>query len=580
MSDAPILVVAWDGACLEVTQPLVDAGRMPVLAALQKAGRVWRVESTVPAVTFPAWTSFLTGARPDHHGITDFTIPRDGGYGVRFVNAGHRALPTLVTRLSEAGVRVGMYGIPATFPPEGRGVFEICGFDTPLGSASASRAAHPPGLADKIRQAHGRLGIEGIPQSRIDAGWHDRTLPQLLADIALRTNVALDLWRSHRLDVFLVHFMESDTVGHHFWQFHDPDSPLHRAGPRSAVARIYQALDASLGQLLEAVGPQASVLLLSDHGSSGASDRTVFWNRWLSDQGWLGFDEAARVSLAVHLKRAALRFLPPAVQAKAFSLAGGMVDRLESSSRFAGIDWSRTRAFSDEVPYFPSIRLNLAGREKSGVVDPSEREDVLLSLTSEILAARDPLDGFPVVETVRRREELFDGPYLHRYPDLVLDLRRPGGYAYGAGSSRSGREKQWLRRLRREEATGAKGSATSGVHSPWGMAVLRSAAATVEDQHETASTSQADLPECTLADLGVTVLALAGVEPSEGMQGRPIWIGSARGEDRSANSISGLPTGEVVGSGAWTPQQTNNYDYSEEEEREVEERLRALGYLP
>src|SRR5690349_14336597 len=71
-----LLIVGWDGACFEVSEPLRAAGRMPALDALLARGRSLRVRSTVPAVTFPAWTSFLTGTSPDRHGITDFTIPR------------------------------------------------------------------------------------------------------------------------------------------------------------------------------------------------------------------------------------------------------------------------------------------------------------------------------------------------------------------------------------------------------------------------------------------------------------------------------------------------------------------------
>src|SRR5687767_2963199 len=105
---ALLLVVGWDGACFELADRFVAEGRMPVLAGLLASSRCWRVRSTVPAVTFPAWTSFLTGARPDHHGVTDFTIPREGGYGVRFVNSTHRRLPTILQAMSAAGLRVGM----------------------------------------------------------------------------------------------------------------------------------------------------------------------------------------------------------------------------------------------------------------------------------------------------------------------------------------------------------------------------------------------------------------------------------------------------------------------------------------
>ena len=563
-----LLVVGWDGACFELVNEFRAAGRMSVLDSLLAQGRAWRVRSTVPAVTFPAWTSFLTGASPAHHGVTDFTIPRADGYGVRFVNSTHRRLPTILARMADAGLRVGMYGVPATFPAEGRCVFEICGFDTPLGATAGSRATHPRSLADEIRRRHGRLGIEGITQASIDAQWHQRVHPRLLDDIALRTRISLDLMRAHELDVFVVHFMEPDTAAHHFWQFDDAASPRHRPGPRGVLADVYAALDRSLGELLAAAGPDPDVLLLSDHGSAGASDRIVFWNRWLADRGWLSFHEGAGESPALRFKRRALSVLPASLQARAFAAAGRVADRLESKARFAGIDWKRTRVFSDEVPYFPSLRLNMAGRESEGLVSPLEREAVLERLTRDLLDARDPFDGEPVVEAVRRREELFEGPFAGRYPDLILELRRPGGYAYTAGSSRSGLERSWLRRLRPEEASGAKGSTTSGVHSPFGMAVLVGPQAARERgvpmEARERGVDLAALPECSLPDLGVTVLTLAGVAASPAMQGTSL---AGAGEAREVDVRDGEPQG-LPG------------DYTEDEEREVEGRLRALGYLP
>jgi predicted AlkP superfamily phosphohydrolase/phosphomutase len=548
-----ILVVGWDGACRELTDRFRSAGRMPVLDALLRRGRAWQVRSTVPAVTFPAWTSFLTAARPDHHGVTDFTIPRPGSYGVRFVNSTHRRLPTIASQMAAAGRRVGLYGIPATFPAEGKAVFEICGFDTPLGATAGEGATHPRGLADELRRRHGRLGIEGISQARIGAGWHEETRRRLIEDIALRTRIALELLQEHEPDVFFVHFMEPDTASHHFWAFDDDRSPRRRDGPRGVLGEVYEALDRSLGELLAAAGAEADVLLLSDHGSAGASDRVVFWNRWLADRGYLTFRRASPVGgLARTAKRAALSLLPSSWQARAFAAAGSAVDRLESSARFAGIDWSRTRLYSDEVPYFPSLRVNLAGREPRGVVAAGDRRALLRDAAAQLLETRDRFDGGRVVLSATLREDLFDGPYADRYPDLLLELRRPDGYAYAAASSRGGAEPGFLRRLRGDELGGAKGSATAGVHTDFGMAVLAT-----RDEGDTVRGG-----ECSLADLGATVLALAGLKPAAWMQGRPLV--EPRGEE--------VP----VASG----ERPKSVEYDEASEREVAERLRALGYLP
>src|SRR5262249_49793689 len=157
----------------------------------------------------------------------------------------------------------------------------------------------------------------------------------LVEDIALRTRISVELMGEHALDVFVVHFMEPDTAAHHFWQFDDDASPRHRQGPRGVVADVYAALDRSLGELISAAGGECDVLLLSDHGSAGARDRIVFWNRWLADRAWLAFGDGASGRAALRLKKGALALVPPGLQARAFAAAPRVADRIESSARTA-----------------------------------------------------------------------------------------------------------------------------------------------------------------------------------------------------------------------------------------------------
>ena len=103
---------------------------------------------------------------------------------------------------------------------------------------------------------------------------------------------------------------------------------------------------------------------------------------------------------------------------------------VESRARFGAIDFSRTVAFSDELNYFPSIHLNLKGREPTGIVGTNDVEQAIRTIDEAMQALRDPWTGFPVVQAVHRREQLYDGPWVSRAPDLVLELHLDGGYSY------------------------------------------------------------------------------------------------------------------------------------------------------
>src|SRR5439155_1360240 len=106
-------------------------------------------------------------------------------------------------------------------------------------------------------------------------------------------------------------------------------------------------------------------------GSGGASDRVVHLNRRLAECGLLGFRRASRGRVAGLVRAAALRAVPRRLQGALVRRAPAAAGRLEGLHRLAGIEWSRTVAYAEELDYHPSVWLNLRGREPEGVVDPA-----------------------------------------------------------------------------------------------------------------------------------------------------------------------------------------------------------------
>ena len=82
-----VLVLGLDGATFDVIDPLIAEGRLPNLAAWRARGVAAHLPSTIPPMSFPAWSSFLTGLGPGQHGVFDFTQKVPGAYRLRFVNA-------------------------------------------------------------------------------------------------------------------------------------------------------------------------------------------------------------------------------------------------------------------------------------------------------------------------------------------------------------------------------------------------------------------------------------------------------------------------------------------------------------
>lgn len=554
---ARALVIGLDGADVDVINAL-GPERLPELHRLMARGAWARLESVKPCATLPNWTTFLTGVDPGRHGVFDFTTRR--GYRVSFTAGTVREAPTIAARLDAMGLSCAVVGFPATWPPErlAHGVF-VSGWDSPVAFEADRSFVWPEAMHDELERRFGPLRFgEADEFDAGSPGWHAR-LPQLLVDgIRAKTELASWLLDRRAWDLFAFYFGESDTAAHHLWALWDEASPRHparaSAEERSGLARVYEALDAAVGALVDRAGPECEVTIVSDHGSGGAGDKVLYLNRALAEAGLLALREGGvLLPLATRAKDAALTMLGPRTRQLLFSAAGRALPGLvESRARFSAIDFARTRAFSEELNYFPSVCFNVRGREPEGLVDPRDVPAVRREVERAVRAIRDPWTGEPVVAEVWPREELYDGPYAERAPDLVLELRLDRGYSYNlmpSGGAPPGTG-AW-RRLAPEEHLGRKGRSLPGSHRPYGLFVA--AGPSVAPVGEL----RARMPDAT-----ATLLARLGVAPTAEMSGRVLREALRRPRAAAPPLASAEPPVRREGDRA-----------------RLERRLRALGYI-
>ncbi len=561
----PVLVLALDGASFDVIRPLAEAGELPHLAAWMAQGRAAPLPSTAPPVTFPAWSSFMTGLSPGEHGIFDFTQKLPGEYRLRFVNATDRPAPSLFQRVSQAGGRVLVLGMPATHPPEPVDGLLVCGFEAPVASGSDPKSASDPELYRRIAATAGPWMRPELDESAKADDFHERAVTTLSGRIDRKRDFALAALAELRAagtnalpDLTVVVFSESDTAGHHYWRDHDPRSPRHdpsvSAARKGALASVYRRLDEACGALRKAVGDEVLCVVVSDHGMGSASDKVVHLNRFLAETGLLvrrtsGLASLgplgsffARDQLARRLRDAALAWLPPRAAQLIFRRARGAAALLESRVRFSGFDWRRTLAFSEEANTQPGIWINLAGREAEGCVAPEDYEAVRDRVIAALEAWKLP-SGAPVVARALRREAVYSGPFVSRAPDIVLELALDAGHGLslvptpwpeGGGQ---GEGIPSVRVLDASEHAGGRGRGMNGSHRGDGIFIACGPGA-----RELAPPAR-----------------LAAVAP---------WLAGVMGLAWAADGASAeaLTSREALA-------------YAEEEEAMVAERLRALGYL-
>ena len=542
---------------------------MPNLAELMKAGVSGALESILPPITPPAWTSFMTGKNPGKHGIFHFVETEHGGYAMNYANATSRRSQTVWKLLNDAGYSVGTMNIPFTYPPERLNGFQISGMDTP---SETSPFIHPPELREELVE---HLGGIQLDIRFLGAMSNDERRNQVLAEMKQMdeqwTKAALYLLENHPQDVMMFVFMSIDTVQHYFWQHMDKDHFIHdpKLAPKfgDAVRNVYERLDAAAGQIINRLPPETTVFVVSDHGGGPVVDRTIFLNRYLAQLGLLHYHEKATSGirgLGKKILRLAFSSLRRTLSSRQKSRLALLFPKIRQKgemaySSFTSIDWSRTKAYCSEVLASPpSIWINLKGVKPQGIVNPEQYDTLVDFIIEKLAELKDPRTGKPVINRVYRRNEIFHGPFAHEGADLVLDWWSENSLFSTQPSFPEDSNKPAL--IIREHRP-SETSEWGGTHRLHGVVIAGGPA----------FKSGAEIANARLIDIAPTLLHLLNVPVPEDMDGK-VLTGIFHPDFLSVHAVrAGAASGT---SGADRPS-----GYTDEESAKVEERLQALGYL-
>jgi len=548
MSDSAIrklAVIGLDGATFDLILPWVESGDLPTFRRLLAQGASGLLRSTIHPLSPQAWSTFITGKNAAKHGVFDFLVKRAGSYQFALTHGGFRRGASLWQILSQAGKRVVVVNVPFTYPPEPVNGAMISGFDAPRAD---STFCYP---ADLYRQVAAVVGNYYLHEM-YPVGYRKTEYEDVLRRaIENRVQVTRYFLERYEWDFYMIVINATDLVQHLFWaEMENPHSPF-----RHVIRHVYQAVDSALEKIWAMMGDEVTLLIMSDHGA-GPIHKSFYLNEWLRQHGWLTYHrqtaagrrlaskwaDVGRVAIKRHLPRPAKDWLKQHLP--------GFRNQVESWIQTSEIDWRRTRAFAGGK--FGDIYLNVRGREPQGIVEPGKKRDKLLrEIVAALLDLQDPDTGEAVVEHVHRREELYDGPFLDRAPDLIVQWRN---YAYFASSELSGPTGQIFAPPPPEDATEFEHTGThrlDGIMLAIGPGIRPG---TVEGAH--------------IADLAPTILHAFGLPVPDDMDGqvlqtifqeqRPVTFDTAfdMGEQRPIASV-----------------------YSDDDEREISERLRSLGYM-
>jgi predicted AlkP superfamily phosphohydrolase/phosphomutase len=551
-----VFILSLDGATFDVLRPLICQGYMPNLARAMESGLVAELESVIPPVTAPAWTSFMTGKTPNKHGIFDFTRFDVDGYEWKINNSRHIRSKTIWQILSEKNKRVVVLGLPYTYPTyEINGVM-VAGWDAPTVSSFTYPEQIGKEIGDLIPDYGSALDLSLWNYLPADSeSDFDSFIAKLIHSFEQSTALASHFLKKENWDVFMVHFQQTDWIQHKLWGY------IERACREGSdeskrlvqVRKCYRAFDQYVGRLLEEIAPfDAFQIILSDHGF-GPNRGTICPNYLLRKLGYYQLDaqtESWFKRSFKHSRNTTVRNLYRTLTASRNAVRGRRaVKKYRSWADMANetlprekvnVDWARTKAAFVGGSETGFVFVNVKGRGSLGCVEPgAEYEHIVSNLVAEFSALTNSTTGERLLARVARGSEIYSraasGVLL---PDIVLIPL--AGYVVGAGLS-----DPFL------PETGVKGD-----HRHNGVLIMRGPGL---------ETSVTDFRPA-LIDLAPTILHALGLPVPSDIDGRVL-------EEIFSNSPP-IRFEDIDNSTSLDPP-----DYAEREADLIQQRLRGLGYV-
>jgi len=259
-------------------------------------------------------------------------------------------------------------------------------------AAPAMPISTPPGYSAELAGAIGRFYTQGIAEEtwalnegRIDEKEYLEQSEFVFEQSKRMLDYELD---RYQWGLLYCYFSTTDCLQHMFWRATDPLHPLYdpevAARYGGTIEHYYCRMDSVLGHAIERVGPDATVLVLSDHGFT-AYRRNFHLNTWLYQNGYIA-----------------------------------LLDEYQGTSGefFDNVDWSGTRAYALGIN---GLYINQIGRERDGVVAPgAEKEALMDELVNRLTAISDPKTGERVIAEVYKAGDVFTGECAGEAPDMIV----------------------------------------------------------------------------------------------------------------------------------------------------------------
>lgn len=379
------LIIGIDGVPYSLLSTYIKNDFMPNLKKILSQGfTLHPMNASIPDVSSVSWTSFSTGVNPGEHGIYGFTDLHPQDYSLYFPNSRDIKAPPFweilgktnrtTSTLSQKYLnkidhphRSIIFNLPHTYPASPMNGILVSGFV----AIDLKKAIFPESAYTYLRSLNYLIDV--------DAGKAKEDKRQFLNELfecfEIRKKVISHFFNNEAWDLFLACVTETDRLHHFFFDAsNDKRNPYYET-----FLNFYIELDKFMkflyDRFVEKYSKQGFFIVLSDHGFASIK-KEVYINPFLEKTGFLQLRQD-----------------------------GQFYERITDQTKAFNLDPCRIYINDNEIFH-------------RGTVKRAERPKLLHEIREALRTLRGE-DGEEVVDKIYQKEEIYQGPYVDRGPDLV-----------------------------------------------------------------------------------------------------------------------------------------------------------------
>lgn len=410
---------------------------LPNFRKLKENSQNSGMESVFPPDSPTAWTSIYTGKNPAEHGIILFkdplTPPTVCDYSGTDISG-----KTFWDMAGNAGKRVCII-----FPHLGYPVWPVNGVmigrTSEVDIKTFDIQTYPPSLSEKYDLS----GLKPISSYPLNMGDIIKPTKELILN---EVRLGLKLLKDVKWDLYFIYFSSIDNIEHLFWMYYDKNDPEYKENNpyKDVIREFYKFYDKHvIGKFLEFLDSDTTLIVLSDHGHAMRPAKVVNVNEVLRKNGYITskISEKRKKSDMYYLLNILRKNIVRTISE--YRLAGKIASKflswfpkgISTYTNTVPIDWENTSAYLSD-PSGGLKAYSYAGiKIRKDNINDEKYEKIRTQLINLLSDIKDPDTSDNLVEWVIKKEKLYNGEHLSKYPDIVFKLRDDWGVGWEINES-------------------------------------------------------------------------------------------------------------------------------------------------